>query len=418
MTTDTKIFSIQGRGLKLDTKADIAPILEGVDPEVIEEIHFGGNTIGVEASLALAEFLEKTKALKIADFADIFTGRLIDEIPQALSAICDALKSKTTLVEINLSDNAFGGRSVDPIVPFLTHNRSFQILKLNNNGLGPAGGAVIADALTESARLSKKEGKESNLRTVICGRNRLEDGSAGAWAAAFKEHGGLREIRMPQNGIRPDGISALVKGIAECKDLEYLDLQDNTFGELGSKTTAGVLEQWPSLHTLNLSDCVLAEEGALSPVVEKLVDGSNPKLQALLLQNNNFESETFSLLAQNVESAFTLLKRLELQWNEVEEDDEGLAVLARVLKSRGGKLVTDDEDEEEEEEEEEEKEEEAEEEEKEEVKEDKTAPSAPEPSAKSILEKANDALTDLMSKVAIGSGSAAGVTTTDKSTSS
>lgn len=65
MTTDTKIFSIQGRGLKLDTKADIAPILEGVDPEVIEEIHFGGNTIGVEASLALAEFLEKTKALKV-----------------------------------------------------------------------------------------------------------------------------------------------------------------------------------------------------------------------------------------------------------------------------------------------------------------------------------------------------------------
>lgn len=66
MTTDAKIFSIQGRGLKLDTKADIAPILEGVDPEIIEEIHFGGNTIGVEASLALAEFLEKTKALKVS----------------------------------------------------------------------------------------------------------------------------------------------------------------------------------------------------------------------------------------------------------------------------------------------------------------------------------------------------------------
>ncbi|KAI0338871.1 RNI-like protein [Trametopsis cervina] len=411
MATSTKIFSLHGRGLKLDSRADIAPLLQEVDPAVIEEIHFGGNTIGVEASLALAEFLEKTQALKIADFADIFTGRLIDEIPQALSAICDALKDKTTLVEINLSDNAFGGRSVDPIVPFLTHNRSFQIFKLNNNGLGPAGGAVIANALTESARLSKQENKPSNLRTVICGRNRLEDGSATAWATAFKEHGGLKEIRMPQNGIRMDGIAALVKGIAECKDLEYLDFQDNTFGELGSQTIATVLDQWPNLHTLNLSDCVLAEEGSVSPVVEKLVEGSNPKLHTLLLQNNNFDSATFSLLAQNVDSDLKALQRLELQWNEVEEDDASLAVLARVLKARGGKLVTEDEDEEdegegEEEEEEEKEEKEAEEEKKGEDEEAKkpAAPSAEEPlTAKSLLEKANDALADLMSKVSIGS---------------
>ena len=37
----------------------------GVDPAVVEEIHFGGNTIGIEASQALAEFLEKTQVLKV-----------------------------------------------------------------------------------------------------------------------------------------------------------------------------------------------------------------------------------------------------------------------------------------------------------------------------------------------------------------
>ena len=77
------------------------------------------------------------------NFADIFTGRLTTEIPPALSAICDALKDRTSLVELNLSDNTFGSRSVDPIVPFLTHNRSFRIFKLNNNGLGPEGGGFI-----------------------------------------------------------------------------------------------------------------------------------------------------------------------------------------------------------------------------------------------------------------------------------
>jgi Ran GTPase-activating protein 1 len=80
----------------------------------------------------------------VADFADIFTGRLITEIPTALSALCDSLIDKEHLVEVNLSDNAFSGRSVDPIVPFLSKNPSFQIFQLNNNGLEPEGGTVIA----------------------------------------------------------------------------------------------------------------------------------------------------------------------------------------------------------------------------------------------------------------------------------
>ena len=126
---------------------------------------------------------------------------------------------------------------------------------------------------------------------------------------------------MPQNGIRMDGIAALVRGISECKGLRYLDLQDNAFGELGSTTISQLLREWPELHTLNLSDCVLAEEGEMSPVVEILSNGSNPKLELLALQNNNFEGPSFALLAEAIELHFPVLKRLELQWNEIEEDD-------------------------------------------------------------------------------------------------
>ncbi|GJE88489.1 RNI-like protein [Phanerochaete sordida] len=394
MVANPRNLSLHGAGLKLNTREDIAPHLAEYDPEVVEEIHLGGNTIGIEAAQALAEFLEKTKVLKVADFADIFTGRLITEIPQALSAICDALKDKTSLVEINLSDNAFGGRSVDPMVPFLTTNRSFQILKLNNNGLGPAGGAVIADALLQSALLSKKEGKPSNLRTVICGRNRLEDGSASAWAAAFRAHGGLTEIRMPQNGIRMDGIAELMRGISACTGLQLLDLEDNTFGDIGSKAMAEVLAQWPALHTLNLSDCHLAKEGDISPIVETLADGSNPNLATLRLQNNNFDTQTYQLLSDGVESGLGMLRLLELQWNDIEEDDEGLEILRRVLKGRGGKLVTDDDDEEEEEEEEEEDRE----------PEQESRPPVPSESSepKQVASKAeDDALAELMGKVSI-----------------
>lgn len=71
-TPTTKNFSLHGKGLKLDTRADIEPYLKDVDPTIIEEIHFGGNTLGVDASQALAEFLDKTKVLKVSFYADFF----------------------------------------------------------------------------------------------------------------------------------------------------------------------------------------------------------------------------------------------------------------------------------------------------------------------------------------------------------
>lgn len=53
--------------------------------------------------------------LQAADFSDIFTGRLISEIPQALRSLCTSLLHLTHLTSLDLSDNAFGGRSVEPM---------------------------------------------------------------------------------------------------------------------------------------------------------------------------------------------------------------------------------------------------------------------------------------------------------------
>lgn len=61
------VLSLLDKGLKLDSRADIEPHLADVDPTTLEEIHFGGNTIGVDASLALAEFLKKTQILKVSE---------------------------------------------------------------------------------------------------------------------------------------------------------------------------------------------------------------------------------------------------------------------------------------------------------------------------------------------------------------
>lgn len=65
MATNARILSWQGRGLKLETRDDVEKLLVDVDPTVIEEIHLGGNTIGVDASKAFADFLVKTTKLKV-----------------------------------------------------------------------------------------------------------------------------------------------------------------------------------------------------------------------------------------------------------------------------------------------------------------------------------------------------------------
>jgi Ran GTPase-activating protein 1 len=293
--------------------------------------------------------------LQVADFADIFTGRLITEIPTALSALCDSLIDKEHLVEVNLSDNAFGGRSVDPIVPFLSKNPSFQIFLLNNNGLGPEGGTVIADALRDNAAVRKAipAEKRSNLRILVCGRNRLEDGSASAWAEAFAAHGTLVEVRMPQNGIRMDGSVALAKGLAKNAGLELLDLQDNTLSQSGDQAFASALPSWPDLHTLNFSDCVLAEEGEIPQVIEALAKGSNPRLRTLQLQNDNLENNSVDVLASAIGTHLKAVTKIEFQENDAEEDSEGIELLKENLIVRGGKFLFCDEDEEEEEEEDE-----------------------------------------------------------------
>jgi len=157
---------------------------------------------------------------------------------------------------------------------------------------------------------------------------------------------------MVQNGIRMEGITALSQGLAKCPGIEYIDLQDNTFtidGELtGVEAWAEALASWSKLHTLNLSDCVLSAEGEVPEIINALSLESNPKLHTLQLQNNNLETRTFAVLARAISKGLKSLKTLELQWNDVEEDDENSKNISSSLKQRGGKLFVSDEDEEEE----------------------------------------------------------------------
>ncbi|KAJ9294926.1 hypothetical protein DTO271G3_6488 [Paecilomyces variotii] len=346
-----KVFSLEGKGLKLDTAEDIEahikPLLESND---FTEVRLGGNTFGAPACERLAPALSAQKNLEVADLADIFTSRLLSEIPPALTSLLNALLEIKTLHTVNLSDNAFGLNTQAPLVDFLSRHVPLRHLILNNNGLGPAAGTLIADALTklaerkEAARKEAKEGVEVPLlETIVCGRNRLENGSMTAWARAYEAHAkGIRSVKMTQNGIRQEGISLLLKdGLRHTKAIEVLDLQDNTFTATGSSALAEVVTGWPALRELGVGDCLLSARGGIK-VAQALATGKNDKIETLRLQYNDITAEGVKQFLHATKTALPVLKRIELNGNKFFEDDGNIEELRELLEGRKEKHGKDD----------------------------------------------------------------------------
>lgn len=215
-------------------------------------------------------------------------------------------------------------------------------LILNNNGLGPEAGALVADALTtlagkkEEARRKDGGAQVPALETVVCGRNRLESGSMGAWARCFRANQGVKVVRMVQNGIRQEGIATLLKeGLGRCEGVEVLDLQDNTFTVVGARALAGVVGGWPGLRELGVGDCLVGARGMVHLVREGLGKGGNGGLRVLRAQYNEIELEGVKALVEAVKGgSLEGLRRVELNGNKFSEDDEAVERLRTALEER------------------------------------------------------------------------------------
>ncbi|CEP60640.1 GTPase-activating protein RNA1 LALA0_S01e15588g [Lachancea lanzarotensis] len=359
------IFSVANRALRLTSAEDIEPILKDLTklPKVTK-LDFSGNTIGVEASKALAKSIIENSGIAAnlieINFADLYTSRLVDEVVESLNIFVPVWLSCPQLSIVNLSDNAFGLRTIDSLESYISQAAQLQHLILSNNGMGPFAGERIGKALFKLAQLKQSKGKPF-LETFICGRNRLENGSATYLALGLKAHGsGLKTVRLYQNGIRPQGVAVLIKhGLGNNKNLQVFDLQDNTFTTSASLILADILPVWSeSLVELNVNDCLLKGPGA-DAVVQVLNEHKFVNLHSLKMQYNELTQDTLiSYLIPAVQSAnLPALKLLELNGNRLEGDSDALTELEESFDGKLDELddleELDSEDEEEDESEEE-----------------------------------------------------------------
>ncbi|XP_075607763.1 ran GTPase-activating protein 1 [Balearica regulorum gibbericeps] len=370
-------LSFKGQSLKLNTAEDAEEVIKQIEEfDGLEALRLEGNTVGVEAAKVIAKALEKKSELKRCHWSDMFTGRLRSEIPPALISLGDALiTAGAQLVELDLSDNAFGPDGVRGFEALLKSPACYtlQELKLNNCGMGIGGGKILAAALKECHRKSSAQGKPLALKIFVAGRNRLENDGATALAEAFGIIGTLEEVHMPQNGINHPGITALAQAFALNPLLKVINLNDNTFTEKGAMAMAETLKALRQIEVINFGDCLVRSKGAVA-IADAVKEGLH-KLKELNLSFCEIKRDAALTVAEAIEDKAEL-EKLDLNGNclgeegceQLQEILEGFS-MAAVLGSLSDDEGEEEEDEEEEEEDEDEEEEEEEEEEQQQLKE-------------------------------------------------
>lgn len=263
-----------------EVKEGVAMLLEHKDR--VTELVLSRNSYGVKACEAIGLALAQCPRLVAVDFSDIYTGRLREEIPPALGFLSSGLRY-TQLEELDLSDNAFGPDGVQGFSDLLANMPSLKTLRLNNNGLGPEGGLLVAQALSM--------GRKPALEEFCAGRNRLEDMGAAALGHLFGEMKSLKKVALPQNRINAEGFMALFAGLEQNPDLQWIEVNDNCLSDESAFTslsrTVGCLQY---LSVLNIGESLLGDAGAL-PLLLAL-HSSNPHLLQLNLQYNELKAET------------------------------------------------------------------------------------------------------------------------------
>lgn len=344
-------YSIAGKQLKLDSEQDVAFIANDLESkDVITSLDFSGNTIGVDAAKGISSILLKYKdTLEDINLSDIFTGRLNTEVPKFLDHVLPVLVQFPKLTTVNLSDNALGLETNDQIEAYLSNAFALEHLYLSNNGMGPFAGERIGMALYKLSKL-KQQKKYPSLKTFICGRNRLENGSMKYLTLGLINHKDLQEVRLYQNGIRPLGIYTLINGLAANTQLKVLDLQDNTLTYLGSSAIAKNLSNWAHLTELNLNDCLLKSKG-FGEIVAKL----SGNVKVLKIQYNELNKEVLTELYEKCSDKTVEFEQLEINGNQLDEEDELIEQFTELLGDSLGDVDemegenSDDEDDEDEE---------------------------------------------------------------------
>eukprot|EP00565_Helicotheca_tamesis_P008513 CAMPEP_0185725720 /NCGR_PEP_ID=MMETSP1171-20130828/1910_1 /TAXON_ID=374046 /ORGANISM="Helicotheca tamensis, Strain CCMP826" /LENGTH=505 /DNA_ID=CAMNT_0028393913 /DNA_START=44 /DNA_END=1561 /DNA_ORIENTATION=+ len=290
------------------------------------------------AAVHIASFLTATDGtnpsiaskITVADLSDIIASRMEDEGLQVLQTICDAF-AHSSLIEVDLSDNAMGSKGIKACRAVLSGQAgSLERLSLCNNGLSGTSMQEVADILTDGGE--DDEIVCERLKKIHFFNNMSGDVGCVAFARILSRcTGRLTDVRFSGTRAGSEG-SALIASILEgmgdekVKNIERLDLADNSFGPEGANNLGTALGRCSNLKYLNLRDCLLEDDG--TGIVCRAIWSSDSPIEHLDISGNEITRHGAKSVAELIEENETL-KVLLLEENEL--TSLGVKTIAKAL---------------------------------------------------------------------------------------
>ena len=114
--SEESLFVIPSQSRKFETWKELEAFLEEqiATKDLISKIICGGNSYSREACEYIAEIIKTKGDLEkfyYADFSNMFVSRKLDELPDSVSLLIDAVKG-FNITHLYMSDNAFGPNGV------------------------------------------------------------------------------------------------------------------------------------------------------------------------------------------------------------------------------------------------------------------------------------------------------------------
>ena len=330
---------------KWENSEDIEKIVSDLEKnsENITELDLSKHSISIKCSEILSNSIAKLNNLSKVIYKDLFISRTVEDLPISLKHLMNALLNKK-ITFLDLSDNAFGPRTLHSYDFFLKDTDSLEYLEIENCGLGPEGSEQLAEVLLSNDKIK--------LKKLKINRNRLENKGASSMAKVFNKMKSFEHIEMFQNGIKKEGMLDVINSLKENVNLKELRINDNWLKDDVAKEFANVIKSLTKLKILDISDLMIGNSNSVE-IFKSLSQLS--EIEEIYCNYNEIEKKNCQKEILSLVSGMKSLKIIEIKGNGIKKNSVNNFI--EQLKEKEFKYIGDEEEEEEEEDEDEKKEE-------------------------------------------------------------
>jgi Ran GTPase-activating protein (RanGAP) involved in mRNA processing and transport len=138
--------------------------------------------------------------------------------PDGGAFLADALATNSTLQDLILDQNALGDAGATALARAIAHNQMLWLLDLRGNQVGNAGAAALADALQTNGSLGE----------LLLANNEVGDDGASSFARALRHNRTLRTLDLRENNIGDAGAQEMVERLRfSCSPMLKVELEGN-----------------------------------------------------------------------------------------------------------------------------------------------------------------------------------------------